>query len=57
MVSKCRCDNECLYCNDYIDDYDYPVGKKEYCDYSSCILTKDRKFFVSVVGCVSYIRR
>ena len=55
MVSKCRCDNECLYCNDYIDDE--RVGKQDYCDFCSCILTKDRKFFVSVVGCVSYIRR
>ena len=53
MVSKCCCDNGCLYCKEYDDE----TGKNDYCTYAMCILTKDRKFFTSVVGCVTYIRR
>lgn len=53
MTSKCRCDNACIYCNEYADE----TGKNDYCDYAAGILTKDRKFFISIVGCVSYMTK
>jgi histone acetyltransferase (RNA polymerase elongator complex component) len=53
MLSKCRCDNECFYCNEQHNEN----GKHDYCDYVNSILTKDRKFFISMVGCITYMRR
>jgi hypothetical protein len=56
MTSKCRCDNGCFYCREWNDDGS-STGGHDYCDYAMAVLTKDRKFFVSIVGCVTYIKR
>ena len=53
MLSKCRCNNGCIYCDEFCDE----TGKNDYCTYANCILTKDRKFFVSIVGCVTFLQR
>ena len=49
MISDRNCSNDCYFCNkhDHVD----------WCDYAVTILTKDKKFFISTVGCVSYIKR
>lgn len=48
-----KCDNGCYYCNLHHDRY----GEHDYCDAIEGILTKDRKFFISMVGCLTYTRR
>ena len=47
------CDNDCLYRKAYDDE----SGKNDYCVYGMMLLTNDRKFFTSVVGCVTYIKK
>jgi hypothetical protein len=56
MTSNRRCDNGCFYCKEWNDDGSRNGGR-DYCDYAMCVLTHDRKFFISIVGCVSYLKR
>ena len=49
-----KCDNGCIYCNEYHDDR---FGMRDYCDAVGGVLTKDRKFFISMVGCLTYMKK
>lgn len=44
------CNNGCIH-NVKCDVGD---NKLKFCDYSNQLLTKDREFFISMVGCVAY---